>query len=347
MVAVLLCGCAQIGPNTVTRDRYDYSFSISESWKQQTLLNIVKLRYMDPPIFVDVGQIVAGYSLETGVSFGGSFPATDNFGGTTGTVGATGLYTDRPTVTYTPLTGNNFVRALMMPLPPDAVFFTMQSGYAADAMLNTAISVINGMRNQTVGLEGVTHAEPEFVRTTELMRKIQLSGAVGIRITEDAAKNRKTLVSFRSKDISKETTDDILELRQLLGLKPDTNAFSLVYEGVASSDTELAVLTRSLLTIMQMMAAHVDVPANHISEGRASPGFPPEPDSSGQRNIHILHSKDKPNDAYSSVFYQNYWYWVDNRDLKTKRAFAMLMLLFTLADTGDKDPMPLITIPAQ
>jgi hypothetical protein len=52
---VLLGGCQSIGPGTVARDRYDYSSSISESWKRQALLNIVKLLYMDPPIFVDVG----------------------------------------------------------------------------------------------------------------------------------------------------------------------------------------------------------------------------------------------------------------------------------------------------
>ncbi len=76
MVAVVMgltmTGCRSIGPKTIPRDRYDYSSSISESWKRQTLLNIVKLRYLDPPIFVDVGQIVAGYSLETAVSAGGN-----------------------------------------------------------------------------------------------------------------------------------------------------------------------------------------------------------------------------------------------------------------------------------
>ena len=60
LVSVALSGCRSIGPGTVAHDRFDYSTSISESWKKQTLLNIVKLRYLDPPTFVDVGQIVAG-----------------------------------------------------------------------------------------------------------------------------------------------------------------------------------------------------------------------------------------------------------------------------------------------
>jgi len=109
LVALLLAGCKSIGPGTVARDRYDYSSSIAESWKRQTLLNIVKLRYVDPPIFVDMGQIVAGYSLETAVSIGGqiSSPRENSLA-----FGASGKYTDRPTITYTPLTGNKFVKAL-------------------------------------------------------------------------------------------------------------------------------------------------------------------------------------------------------------------------------------------
>src|SRR5438477_2225704 len=209
---VVLSGCRSIGPGTVARDRFDYSGSIGESWKRQTLLNIVKLRYLDPPTFVDVGQIVAGYSLETGLNAGGAFPETTGLGGNTATVGGSVRFTDRPTITYTPLTGNKFVKALMTPLPPDSVFFTVQSGYAADAVFFAAVGAMNGLKNQESNLAGVSPPDADFVRALELLRKIQLSGAVGMRVQQDAQKQQTTLVTFRSEKISQETLADIREL---------------------------------------------------------------------------------------------------------------------------------------
>src|SRR5262249_41757198 len=69
--SLLACGCAPLGPRTIPRDRFDYVASMNESWKRQALINIVRLRYLEPPSFVDVGQIVSGYSLETGIDGGG------------------------------------------------------------------------------------------------------------------------------------------------------------------------------------------------------------------------------------------------------------------------------------
>src|SRR5689334_12944424 len=108
-------GCASVGPVTVARDRTDYSTSILESWKRQTLLNIVRLRYLDPPIFVDVGQIVAGYSLETAVTAGGQISSEKAIQGDSATFGGSARFTDRPTITYAPLTGNRFIKGLMTP----------------------------------------------------------------------------------------------------------------------------------------------------------------------------------------------------------------------------------------
>jgi hypothetical protein len=74
-VVLMLCvvtGCGSIGPSTVNRDRFDYINAISESWKQQLLLNIVRLRYADTPVFLEVGQVISGYEVEGTFSAGGT-----------------------------------------------------------------------------------------------------------------------------------------------------------------------------------------------------------------------------------------------------------------------------------
>lgn len=347
-LALLFTGCKSIGPGTVARDRYDYSSSISESWKRQTLLNIVKLRYLDPPIFVDVGQIVAGYSLETGLAAGASFPETSGFGGDTATVSGSVRYTDRPTVTYVPLTGNQFVKALMTPLPPESVFFMIQSGWPADGVLMAAAASVNGLKNQETTLAGVTPPTPGFLRVLELMRNLQRSGAVSLRVKQDAPKQHTSLLTFRNQNVPAASLAEMAELRHLLRLDPDATEFTLVFGGTAAHDRELAILTRSILQIMTTMAGQAEVPPEDVLEGRATPG-PKRGDDLGDlpRLLRIQSSKSKPADAAVAVRYRNSWFWIGDRDLQSKRAFAFMLMLFTLADTGSKEPPPLITIPAQ
>lgn len=346
---VLSAGCHSIGPGTVARDRYDYSGSISDSWKRQTLLNVVKLRYLDPPIFVDVGQIVAGYSIQTVLSAGASFPQNGLTGGNTAEVGGAATYTDRPTITYTPLTGDKFLKALMTPLPPEAVFYTIESGWPADAILFTSVARLNGLRNQTASISGLTPADPRFLKVLELLRRIQDSGAVGMRMVRGTNGQETALATIRSTDISEQTRADGRELRHLLGLAPEATEFNLVYGTVAANDHELAMQTRSLLHILGVLAAQVEVPPEHVAEGRATPGVR----EAEQKGVHVVplvrirSSKDKPEDAYVSVHYQDHWFWIDACDLKSKRAFAFMLLLFTLSDTGAQPGPALITIPAQ
>ena len=153
LIAFALSACTSVGPATVPRDRIDYGTAIGDSWKQQTLLNIVKLRYGDMPIFLEIAQVIAGYQVEGTVSAGAN--AANNTAGIVGpftsggSVLAQGKYTDRPTLIYAPLTGNDFLKKLMTPIPPSSVLFLLQSGYSADFVMTMALDSINGINNES------------------------------------------------------------------------------------------------------------------------------------------------------------------------------------------------------
>lgn len=341
-------GCRAIGPGSVPRDRSDYSDAIGESWKRQTLLNIVKLRYLDSPIFIDVANIVSGYQLQVGGTVGGQISSIHAIQGNNLNLGGAVTFIDRPTITYTPLTGNKFIKGLMAPLPPESVFFMIQSGWPADAVLFATVAEMNGLKNQASTINGISPADADFMRVLALMRKLQLSGDVAMRIKQDAQKQQTSILAVRLKDVSPQALEASHELRRLLRLDPDATEFNLVFGGTATNDKELAVLTRSLMHQLSTMASQVDVPEEDVRQGRAAPGWETVANNTNAvRLIQIHHSGSKPVDAFVAIQYHGHWYWIADCDLKSKRVLSFMMLLFTLADTGEKENLPLITIPAQ
>jgi hypothetical protein len=137
ILASCTAGCLhpRIGPQSLPRDRAAYSVSLSDSWKEETLLNIVKVRYVDPPIFVDVGNIVASYTLSQNASVGGTI--VPNGTGNANLSGSVGL-SNSPTITYTPLTGNAYIKGLITPLPAEVLFAAIQNGMPADSFVRAA-----------------------------------------------------------------------------------------------------------------------------------------------------------------------------------------------------------------
>jgi hypothetical protein len=343
----LLPGCTNLGPKSVAVDRFDYSTAIADSWKQQTLLNIVKLRYMDLPVFVDVASIVAGYSMQTGVSVNGTLSSPGAVQGDFLAAGGQAIYTDRPTVTYVPMTGEKFLRGLITPIDPKNVFFMLQTGYPADFILGLTVESLNGVRNRSTVGTAVREADPEFLRLLELMREVQVAGAVGMRVEEDKAKGSTAVLFFRRDDAAPEIVAKSAEIRRLLGLPVDGQKFTLSYSPMRGSGNELTVNSRSMLQIMGAFASYLDVPAEHLQERCAIPSVTSTA-ATGARNAVRIHSgKDKPAAAYAAVRYRGYWYWIADDDWQTKRALTAVMFFFTLAETGDTGKLPLITIPAQ
>jgi len=345
---LVAAGCASIGPGSIGRDRVDYVTAVGDSWKDQTLLNIVRLRYGEAPTFLDVSSIIGGYGVQATASAGGVVN-TDRttavpYGSTT--LGATGTYLDRPTISYTPLSGQRFTNSLLRPLPPRAVFELVQAGYPADFILLVTTRAINGVQNRS-SLGGGRPADAEFYPVVEALRRLQASGAVSVRMVRRGGEDTALLLLTGAR--SAEVEADLRLVSQALRVRPDANGeMTLAFGAVARGPGELALLTRSMLEMLVELAAGVDVPAAHVAEGRtaASARVASAADARDRPIVRIQSGASRPGEAFAAVRYRDTWYWVDDRDFLSKRIFSVLMLFFSLAETGTPAPAPVLTIPA-
>jgi hypothetical protein len=343
-----LNGCASIGPATVARDRFDYITAISDSWKAQMLLNLVKLRYGDAPVFLDVASVITQTGVQGTLAVSGSWwqnllqlPFTSSVG-----VTAAGTYGEKPTVTYLPMSGEKFARSLMTPIPPGAILSFLEAGYPADVVLRLTVHTINGIHSRYGYGARMREADPEFFPLVEKLRNLQQSGQIGLRVKRSGTQTATAIVF--SKKLTPAIAAERDELRKLLGLNLEAEEFDVVYGSVAANDKEIAMLTRSVLEILTDLSSYTDVPAANVEQKRtfSSPapeivnGVPVPPP------IRIHSSPQKPDDAFAAVPYGQNWYWIDDKDFASKRLFTFIMFLFTLTDTGDKQGAPIITVPA-
>jgi hypothetical protein len=334
----------------VVRDRTDYGSSIGNSWKEQTLLNIVKLRYSDMPIFLEVAQVIAGYQLQSAI--GGSFTGGNFNAGligpftASGTATAGSTYTDRPTVVYSPLTGVDFLKRLMTPIPPTSVMFVLQAGYPAERTMPIMLDSINGLTNGSN--RSKRPADPRFMRLIRIVSEAQLANTIEVRIDRSKGNSETSVMVFPPMK-NPEAITRRNEIVKLLGLKPDLEEVKVYYGAYSGKDDEIDMKTRSMLEIMLEYAATVQVPDSDLAEGRASPGAvssrPEEPRSGPPMRIQV--GETPPKDAYVAAEYNHRWYWIADTDIQSKTTFGIVMLLFSISETGIKGAAPVITIPAQ
>ena len=175
------------------------------------------------------------------------------------------------------------------------------------------------------------------------MRRLQLAGALGVRIE----KRRETEVTIlRLRDgLGAETDADIRVLRETLGFAPDAREIVVTFGSGQRSANELALLTRSMWEILAELSGGVEVPEVDRLQGRAAPAAPGPPPT-GMPIAHIHSSADAPADAFAAVRYRNYWFWIDDRDLASKRIFTFLTVFSSIAEKGSVPQVPIITIPA-
>jgi hypothetical protein len=324
-------GCFSLGPQTIERDRFDYVQALRRSWKEEMLLNVVGLRYLEVPVFLQVTSVINQYRLEGRLE--GTVGAVDD----AFTAGATA--TNQPTITYVPLAGEAFTRELLTPVSPGAVVSMLQSGWPASLVFRIIVRSINGIGT------GLRQAEDErFLRIVERLERIQAARALGLRVVQ-RDEGQTVLVVFPT-TVDVEIAEELRALQSELGLAPEARELRLVYGQSASAPDEIAILTRSAIEVLIDLGAYATVPEEDVAEGRTLPtrasptlaGMPPL--------IRIDSGPAAPDDAFVSVRFRERWYWIDDKDLPSKRTFAFTLLVMSLSAGGVAGGLPVVTVSA-
>lgn len=345
-LALVSCS-AQFGPKTVPRARFDYGEAIVRSTNEQLLLNLVRLRYRDNPMFLDIGSIVAQYSLITGGSVGASAELDgDDPAGIE--LGINAAYAEQPTITYSPVAGDAFVTRLLAPISPANLVLLSQSGWSIERLLLCCVQKINGLRN-AVGASGPTPdyvpAYADFHRLASLLRKLQVAGLLEAEVGDE----KDDVLLRLAPDKSGTLAAEVAEVRKLLQLSAEAGSFRVSTSLTQRNGSEIAIFGRSLMSVLFYLSQAVDVPEEHKREGRVTitldaAGKPFDWREATGRLLEVRSSGQRPADAAVAVFYRGAWFFVDDRDLHSKTTFSLLNYLFALK-AGSKDIQePVLTL---
>jgi hypothetical protein len=343
VLTLTLGGCMSYGPRSLATDQRDYSTSLGDSWKNQMLANVVKLRFEDMPVFLEVGQIVSGYTLEFGLNGGLSFGLPPG-GDSISNLNSAGTFTDRPTITYSPKIGEEYLRSLIEPVSPSSLMSLVKAGYAPELLLTWGVESINGIRNYSTSS---TQPEPkvtegeEFRELVDLLGELQRRGALDFELRYDPDGGRELVMLFTDVNADAELEAKRLRGRALLRLAPDVEELHIRYGTISNAPDVLAIQTRSVLQMLFALSRYVDVPASQMKDANRGSVLQP-----GVARPFRVYSGDRsPLDAYARVRYRDHWYWIEQGDLASKRSFMLLMFVATLTNRSSADHAPVLTIP--
>lgn len=339
VLSLALAGCASVTPQKIPVDRLEYGQVVAESWKRQTLLNVVRMRYGDAPMFLDVSSIINSYSM--GGKASARLEVPSRIDPNVFELGAEGTWSNTPTVTYQPLMGARFTNSMLQPIPPTAILRLVQSGWGADLVFRTVLRSVNGLRNASSGVEG----DPRFRELIDTMERIQVAGGFDMRLLP--RKDGTAVIMVLPDEADVVLSAQRRRLVELLGIQKDATELEIVYGRSGRGGSEIAMITRSMLEIMLELGFSVDLPESHATDGSTLPGRGKSGAAAGDRLVRIRSGAEVPADAYASVSYRGNWFWIDGRDVASKSRFTFMLILFSLAETGQAASVPLVTVPSR
>ena len=346
LVAVLLSGCTVVGPTAISSGRLAYNEAITVTDNQQMLMVLVHNRYGERGHLLSVASVTANVSVTTSAGVEAGFGSSSDYAGNLVPFAGSVVYEENPTISYIPVVGEKYLRQLTTPIPLDMLTQFTRSTTAPGDFLVALVNEVNGIYNPDFNFTD-RDDDPRFSEFTRLITELSRDHRLQW-VERQGHENQFSMVIDRS---APEHASQVATLLRLLNLPPAIQQpgnllvlpISLALGG--GEDGGVGFSTRSVWDMVEILSARIEVPPADERDGVVVPAPPP---GRMGKDLNIQFSADKPETAYVAVEYRDGWFYIDERDMKTKQYFKLLGSLWSMVMSnaaGQGAAAPVLTVP--
>ncbi len=353
ILSLLLPACqSNFGPDALNNTHYAYNQSIVNTLNQQMLLNLVRLKYRDEAYFLKINSVTESLTFGSSIGIGSELDLGVGGNLIKPSLGIT--YSDRPTISYQPLQGEDFLKSVLSPISLESLLVMTQSGWSIKRIFGLCVERINNLYNAPSASGPTPELEPRFKKFNQMLSIFKLLQRQGdMEIGPSTNKDNSLMIQFEAIDNNRSAMN---ELSQLLNFTPTiTNELrvNISTNFLSPIANELTIRTRSISSVLFYLAQSVATPKEHFKAGLITV----TKNTNGEvfdwsktpagAIFNVKVSKSYPDNAFLTIPYRGYWFYINDNDLQSKSTFMLLMQLFNLQSGKPNFTAPTLTLPVR
>ena len=163
-LGVAASGCAWLGPDIVRVGRPAYNDAILATNDEQLLQNVVRMRFVDSLGFLAVNAIHANVTFTATGTVNAGFGSASNYAGNLVPFAGTLSTEQNPTISYSPVTGDQLLRQFAAEIPLDQAILMINYSHDARPAWRSLVRRVNNLRNPDFPNPPVLVVDPRLRR---------------------------------------------------------------------------------------------------------------------------------------------------------------------------------------
>jgi len=349
ILTILLSGCAQLGPDFMEGNRNEYNKVLANTNDEETLLNLVRRRYADSIAVLEVNSVSTSLEWKKNIGiFAKIFDGNvddNNFG-----INGNGSYSEKPTITYLPLKGSDYVKNVLSPIKIDTILLLARSGWAIDRILLLTVNKINSINNASEASGPTPSLAPkykDFKIIADRISDLQALDAFSFGYRVDGDPNSLALLlKPQHRD-----SEEVASFLKSINVKTKNTIIPIINKSSGQSTTDsIEINVRSLAGIQFFLSHGIIIPEDDLKNGRVQITKTPMGEPFDWNNVLsdlfvVYSSKDRPTDAVVSVQYRGYWFYIKDNDMDSKYTLMLLNQISALQSGKVEKAGPILTLP--